>query len=133
MLNQLLKVTLISSFLLWLRPRWRGMLALSLVVILVHVLHAEYLGYVELSGNDALLIVSFVVKWSVLVVAVTVYLVMTLTRPQGKISAVDSRRKKKFSAGEIDAASGEDDGFEFLRKKKRLESRAEKMLSGRKS
>ena len=133
MLNQLLKVTLISSFLLWLRPRWRGMLALSAVVILVHVLHAEYLGYVELSGNDGLLIWSFVAKWSALVVAVTVYLVMTLTRPQGKISAVDSRRKKNLSPGEIASLPAEDDGFEFLRKKKRLESRAEKMLSERKS
>ena len=133
MLNQLLKVTLISSFLLWLRPRWRGMLALSLVVILVHVLHAEYLGYVELSGNDALLIWSFVVKWSALVVAVIVYLVMTLTRPQGKTSAVDSRRKKNSSASEIASSPDENDGFEFLRNKKRLESRAEKMLLGRKS
>ncbi|MDG2410792.1 MAG: hypothetical protein P8M21_03025 [Halioglobus sp.] len=133
MLNQLLKVTLISSFLLWLRPRWRGMLALALVVALVHVLHAEYLGYVELSGNDALLIWSFVVKWSVLAVAITVYLAMTLTRQQGKGAPMDSRRKKNAPAGKTVSFRSEDDGFEFLRKKKRLESRAEKMLSGHKS
>lgn len=133
MLNQLLKVTLISSFLLWLRPRWRGMMALALVVVLVHVLHAEYLGYVELSGNDALLIWSFVVKWSVLAVAVTVYLAMTLTRQQGKSAPMDSRRKKNPPAGKAFPSRSEDDGFEFLRKKKRLESRAEKMLSGHES
>ena len=63
MLNQLLRFTLVSSILLWLRPRWKGLLTLGVVVILVHVLHGEYLGYVELSGDDSLLIWSYVVKW----------------------------------------------------------------------
>ena len=63
MLNQLLKFTLVSSLLLWLKPRWRGLLGLSVFVLLVHILHAEYLGYVELSGNSDFLVASYFVKW----------------------------------------------------------------------
>ena len=126
MLNQLLKVTLISSLLLWLRPRWRGLLTLSVSVVLVHVLHGEYLGYVELSGNDAFLVWSFVLKWLALLCAVTVYLVMTLSSSRGEQSGEGHRRIKGPASS---PPEGEDDGFEFLRRKKNLDSRAEKLLS----
>ncbi len=127
MLNQLLRLTLVSSVLLWLRPRWRGLLLLSVFVLLVHVLHGEFLGYVELSGNDAWLVHSFVLKWVSLIVALLVYYVFAVSGLKGTQL---SPRKQETAVREVTSTKpGEDDGFDFLRHKGSLQSRAEKLLS----
>ena len=127
MFNQLLKFTLISSILLWLKPRWRGLLALSVLVILVHVLHSEYLGYVELSGDRSLLIWSYVFKWTVLVLGVLVYLFLSLSGLKRNVTPAGRSGKRKDA--EVQKAVATDDGFDFLREKKQLQSRADKVIS----
>ncbi|MDZ7785046.1 MAG: hypothetical protein U5K56_19575 [Halioglobus sp.] len=126
MLNQLLRFTLVSSALLWLRPRWRGLLALAAFVGLVHVLHGEYLHYVQLSGEQSLLLWSYGIKWLALVIALSVYVFFAL--PRGGARARDRARPER-QAREPEPALPADDGFDFLRRKKRLEGRAEKVLS----
>jgi len=126
-LNQLLKFTLISSFLLWLKPRWRGLLALCALVVLVHVLHGEYLGYVELSGDRSLLVWSYVVKWTVLTLGVFSYIFLSLRGPKARISTARKSRFNKDSSSQSTGAVG--DGFDFLRQKKHLQNRAEKIIS----
>ena len=107
MLNQLLKFTLISSLLLWLKPRWRGLLALSALVIAVHTFHGEYLDYAERSGDQSFLVWSYVIKWIALTVGVLMYMAYT-----------------------INAVPVADDGFDFIRKKKHLQNRADKIVAG---
>lgn len=134
MLNQLLKFTLVSSLLLWLKPRWRSLLALVVFVVLVHVLHAEYLGYVELSDNQAFLLWSYALKWLMLILGVSLYCLYTFSHlPVGRRDKKPEGRKKKQP---IDvptvskSALPADDGFDFLRQKEQLQSRAEKLLAG---
>ncbi len=134
MLNQLLKFTLVSSALLWLRPRWKGLLALIVFVVLVHVLHGEYLGYVELSDDRSLLVWSYVIKWVALISGMLAYFVLAI-KGLGRSAAQPSGRKQARKARAMDASSdeavsttGADDGFDFLRKKKQLDSEAEKLL-----
>lgn len=130
MLNQLLKFTLVSSILLWLKPRWRGLLALTAFVLLVHVLHAEYLGYVELSEDRQYLVASYFVKWLGLVCALVVYYMFAVAglRISGLPVVAEKRAAvAKDQSLEIDSAN-RDDGFDFLREKKQLESRADKLL-----
>ena len=124
MLNQLLKITLWASLWLWLKPRWRGLLALAAFVVLVHIAHSEYLGYVELSGERAFLAWSYVVKWVALIFAVLLYLGFSLRSPAqpGKAQVKATGR----SSG--DNNSGEDDGFDFLREKAELRSEAELVI-----
>ena len=127
MLNQLLKFTLVSSLLLWLRPRWRSLLALSALVILVHVLHGEYLGYVELSGNQSLLIWSYVLKWLVLVAGVVGYIFYVMSGPRSRPSGSPVGRSGMLPETGPDHCAN--DGFDFIRDKKQLQTRAEKIIS----
>lgn len=46
-LNQLLKFTLVSGFLLWLRRRWKWLAGCGGVIAAAMYLHGEYLDYVE--------------------------------------------------------------------------------------
>lgn len=132
MLNQILKFTLFSSILLWLRPRWRGLLALCALVILVHVLHGEYLNYVELSGERAFLVWSYVLKWAVLVSGVVVYLLLTVFSSRNAPSGTEKLAHRKRPPENSGVAEVADDGFDFLRQKGQLESRAEKLISRQK-
>ena len=47
MLNQLLKFTLVSGFLLWLRRRWKWLAGCGGVILAAIYLHGEFLDYVE--------------------------------------------------------------------------------------
>lgn len=123
MLNQLLKFTLVSSLLLWLKPRWRGLLALTVSVVLVHIIHGEYLEYVELSEDRAFLVWSYVLKWVVLIVAVLVYLFLSFSG--SRKAAPRAIKAQKAQAPGVPA----DDGFDFLREKKALKSRADMVIA----
>lgn len=127
MLNQLLRFTLVSSALLWLRPRWRGLLALAVFVVLVHVLHGEYLRYVELSQNQSFLVWSYGIKWLALLIGVSVYILFAF--PSSSTSDRARKGADKEPPDREPAAIAADDGFDFLRRKKSLEGRAEKVLS----
>ena len=128
-LNQLLKFTLVSSLLLWLKPRWKGLLALSAGVILVHVFHGEYLGYVELSGNDEHLPLSYLVKWVLLFAILGIYIGYLMLG--GKAKGGENKSKTiKVTRSEPPAVAA-DDGFDFLRNKKALQGEADKVIAGK--
>lgn len=139
MLNQLLRFTLVSSALLWLRPRWRGLLALTASVVLVHILHGEYLGYVELSQDDDYLVWSYVIKWAALIVCVALYVMFAVyglkapnrKRQTGRAGVASTAGAPLADASTAEAAGPSDDGFDFLRKKKTLESKADKVIAKR--
>ncbi|MEM9256113.1 MAG: hypothetical protein AAGA91_11725 [Pseudomonadota bacterium] len=125
MFNQLLKITLFAAVWVWLKPRWRGLLALTVFVVMVHVLHGEYLSYVTLSDDRRFLVISYAIKWLALITGVLVYLFFSL-RSSG--SEVKSHRQDRDQPVRS-VAERPDDGFDFLRDKKRLENRADKVLS----
>jgi hypothetical protein len=138
-LNQLLKFTLVSSLLLWLRPRWKGLLALAVAVVMVHVLHGEYLEYVQLSGNDTQLVLSYVIKWVVLLAVAAVYVGFLVWGAKPGKSARAAARPPRGGSGrtsqdvpqQAGGGARPDDGFDFLRRKKHLENQAEKIISAK--
>ena len=132
MLNQVLKFALVSSALVWLKPRWRGLLALTVFVLLVHILHGEFLDYVELSGNDDYLLVSFLIKWTCLVLGLVAYYLFAIAglRLRGRAVQQPSAASDSVPVATISKVST-DDGFDFLRHKKALQGEAEKLLDER--
>jgi len=128
-LNQLLRFTLVSSLLLWLRPRWRGLLALAAFVVLVQILHGEFLGYVALSGDRAFLPWSYLVKWLALLLAVAIYIFLAVVRAAPRARRATPARAVAASA--LSSPQPVDDGFDFLRQKKQLQSRADKLLDSK--
>ncbi len=127
MFNQLLKITLFTSLWLWLKPRWRGLLAIIVFVLLVNILHREYLDYVSISEDKAMLIWSFVVKWGLIIIGVLLYFLSAALG--GKpAQAKTGKTKAGVEPSRKNGADG-DDGFNFLREKKTLENRADKLLN----
>ena len=94
MLNQLIKLALVTSIWVWLKPRWRGLAVLIAIVLLVNILHREYLDYVEISGDKGLLVVSYLVKWVTLILSLMGYLVVF---GWGAKSGEGSSRRKGIS------------------------------------
>ncbi|MFT4517922.1 MAG: hypothetical protein ACI9JM_000299 [Halioglobus sp.] len=130
MLNQLLKFTLVSSVLLWLRPRWRGLLSLSVFVILVHIFHGEYLDYVALSDDQSLLVWSFVIKWFALLGSIIAYFVFAVAGFKFGASGGDHSSAQGDGTKSQVSGGSAGDGFDFLRQKEKLQSRSEKVLTG---
>ncbi len=124
MFTQLLKITLFTSAWLWLKPRWRGLLGLIGFVLLVSILHSEYLNYVALSGNSRYLVTSYVIKWLLLSVGAAAFILLSGLKRQSGASSADKSGDGPAAADQPAA----DDGFDFLRDKPHLQSRADKLL-----
>lgn len=126
MLNQILKFTVITSIWLWLKPRWRALLAFILSLVIINVLHREYVNYVEISGNQVFLVWSYILKWSAMLICILAYLLVSAWGISGKKTppAKVANEPVKLTP----KIEGQDDGFDFLRRKKKLNSQAEKLL-----
>jgi hypothetical protein len=126
MLNQILKFTVITSIWLWLKPRWRALLAFVISIVIITVAHREYVNYVEISGNQTFLIWSYILKWSALLVSTIAYWLVSAWGIGVKKSAIT--RAVSEPARPAPRVEGQDDGFDFIRSKKKLNSQAEKLL-----
>jgi len=126
MFNQILKITLFTTIWFWLKPRWRSLLAFTAFVLLVHFLHREYLDYVEISGDQGFLVWSYLLKWVLLLSGLTTYLVFGGTG----IKAPSTKRSHGNQAETAveSSTNNEDDGFDFLREKRHLQSQADKLI-----
>ena len=122
MLNQLLRFGLFLSLGLWLKNRIKGLLILAFVLIIAWVLHNEFLNYSERSENDNYLALSYGIKWLVFVVCCVIY----YFKIERKIFNSDKAERNEIEIPVTQSSQG--DGFDFLRRKKVLESEADKLL-----
>jgi hypothetical protein len=118
----LLKIGALIAAGRFLKPRFKGLLVLIAFWLVLRFLHGEYLSYVELSGNTEHLVVAALGKITLYVLAFLVYVLMVerkiLQRTQQDIEVRTLQER----------AAGEDDGFDFLRQKKKLQDSAEQLL-----
>ena len=150
MLNQLLKFTLVSGFLLWLRRRWKWLVGCGGVIAAAMYLHGEFLDYVEAlpPGSEEAAIagdyiaVAFAIKNVVIFASLLVYFLVEMRaskrRRKDRLRSVDDAgtsepgpRPRRGSVRGDDAKT--DDGFDFLRHSRRLDNRAEKIIKGKSS
>jgi hypothetical protein len=119
----LLKIGALIAAGRFLKPRLKGLLILAAFWFLVSFLHSEYRSYVELSGNADYLITASLTKIVLYVLAFFFYVLSTerkiLQRTQQDIEVRTTQER----------ASGQDDGFDFLREKKKLQDSAEQLLN----
>lgn len=106
----------------FLKPRIKGLLLLLVFWIAVRFVHAEYISYVELSGDTRYLVHAALAKIILYLLAFLVYLFTVerkiLRRTEQEIEA-QRRHENTFNR---------DDGFDFLRRKKKLESPTDRLL-----
>jgi hypothetical protein len=131
MLNQILKFTVLTSIWLWLKPRWRALLAFVVSLVIINILHGEYVKYVEISGNQDFLVWSYILKWSAMLICILAYLLVSAWSISSKkpLPAKAANEPSRLAA----RVEGQDDGFDFIRRKKKLNSQTEKLLEASKA
>ena len=147
MLNQLLKFTLVSGFLLWLRRRWKWLAGCGGVIAAAMYLHGEFLDYVEAMppGSEEATIagdyiaVAFAVKNVVIFASLLTYFLVEMRaskrrrkdRPAVDIAGTSETGPSPRRVAVRDDDSTADDGFDFLRHGRKLENRADKVIGGK--
>lgn len=134
MLNGLLKLTLFAAVARWLKPRYRMLGITAIMLLAVNLAHSQYVEYVTITSNFDYLAISYLVKIVLWIAILASYYFITEVRiivgSQQKGSSGQTPAKPVQGVGDksTDVAT---DGFEFLRNKPKLESRADKIVAGK--
>lgn len=122
MLNNLLKLSALIVTGRFLKPRFKGLLFLILFWILVRFLHAEYISYVQLSADTSFLWQASLIKIVLYILGFCVYFLAVERRIllNSKFDQIDKKNQLLLA--------GDDDGFNFLREKKKLSSKSDQLL-----
>ena len=126
MIQSLLKVAVFGALIQFLRPRFRGLLAVAVGIAVTFLVHSEYLSYVDLTGDTAYLLKSYWLKWTLITLIIFLYTVtveVCYRKPR-----VNSDNKMVSAPKEL-TGSNVNDGFDFIRRKKRLTTHAEGVLN----
>lgn len=106
----------------FLKPRLKGLLVLAGFWFLVSFLHGEYRDYVQLSGNTDYLISAALAKIGLYVLGFVGYVLTVERRILNRVQAEIAQK------AEVENPRHRDDGFDFIRRKKKLENPADKLL-----
>jgi hypothetical protein len=111
------------ALLRWLKPRWVRLAFLVISLVLISYSHSEYIRYVEITADPTSLAFSYQLKYALIVIVLVSFSISLKFMPSKNISKSDSKkltsRKKSVNMN---------DGFDFLRDKKELDSRSDKIL-----
>ena len=141
MLNQILKLAFVSSALLFLRQRWRRLCWCTAVILTAVYVHSEYLDYVaalpggmpEAVEASEHMLVAFVLKNTAIGVSILAAIVPELRRSWQRrrrdttVETVDGASKNVPDSKEAEQRN-RDDGFDFLRHRRKLSSRTEQIM-----
>ena len=100
-----------------------GILVVTLWLIVIA--HGEYVEYVQVTENKRWLAESFLVKWTFVFLSIVLYAVYNFRTTLQLKTPPLAKAPKETSEKELKEA---DDGFDFLRDKTRLKSRADQIL-----
>ena len=121
MINQLLKLGVLIQIGRFFRQRWRGVLAVFAVWLVLWIVHGEFIRYVELSGDTRYVLHASLLKLALYGLSIAVYVwrierpLWPKTPPPGPATP---QLQKPVSSQPATLTSG-DDGFDFLRHGKR--------------
>jgi hypothetical protein len=123
MLRSATRLVVLYAILRWLKPRWLRLAFLIISLVLISYSHSEYIRYVEITADPTSLAFSYQLKYALTVIVLVSFLISLKFMPSKNLSKSDSKkltsRKKSVNM---------DDGFDFLRDKKELDSRSDKIL-----
>jgi len=127
----------------WLRKTSSVWLFPIIVLCIVWLAHTEFLSFLSAAYPDAstakswMLGISYLLKWGVTLLAFIWIMFRSRRQRLAKRSVLDSHLDQNGSKGSSIVESKQrgvdmkDDGFDFIREKKRLESRSEKIIKGK--
>ena len=126
MLNFLAKLLsrqfILSRFIFWLKPKLNAFLLLLLVITLTVYIHSQYLSYIEytqkISVKDLGIGLSFIIKNTIIILAIIIYLVFTFMLNKSKPSSSKEVEIKNNSNERVN-------NLDFLLEKDKLQSKKE--------
>jgi hypothetical protein len=133
MINQLLKLGLFIATGRFLKPRVKGLLWVAAVWILLWFVHSEYVEYVQLSGDTSLVLKAALVKTGLYALSIALYVLLVERKLWPRPVAVPPPQKLSPQKTHTDAPATRqprdgDDGFDFLRDKRKLRNPAKDLL-----
>jgi len=129
MLNGLLKSGLFLFLGMWIKPRFKGLMTLSAAVLLIWILHNEYIAYLILQEDFSSAGISYLAKWTSIIALALVYYLAIERRIASKLAS--TQRTENTQERNNGTDNGEaDDGFNYLRTKRKLKSKSDKILEG---
>ena len=124
MLNFLAKLLsrqfILGRFIFWLKPKLNSFLLLLLVISLTVYIHSQYLSYIEyterISVKELGIGLSFIIKNTIIIVAIIIYLVFTFMLDKSKPSSSKEVEIKNNSNERVN-------NLDFLLEKDKLQSK----------
>ena len=129
MLNFLAKLLsrqfILGRFIFWIKPKLNAFLLLLLVVGLTIYIHSQYLSYIEytqrISAKDFGIGVSFIIKNTIIILAIIIYLIFTFMLNKAKPNQI-----KKVEITNKENDNERTDSLDFLLEKDKLENKFDK-------
>ena len=129
MLNLLAKLLsrqfILGRFIFWIKPKLNAFLLLLLVVGLTIYIHSQYLSYIEytqrISAKDFGIGVSFIIKNTIIILAIIIYLIFTFMLNKAKPNQI-----KKVEITNKENDNERTDSLDFLLEKDKLENKLDK-------
>jgi len=124
MLNFLAKLLsrqfILGRFIFWLKPKLNAFLLLLLVISLTVYIHSQYLSYIEytqrISVKELGIGLSFIIKNTIIILAIIIYLVFTFMLDKSKPSSSKEVEIKNNSNERVN-------NLDFLLEKDKLQSK----------
>jgi hypothetical protein len=124
MLNFLAKLLsrqfILGRFIFWLKPKLNAFLLLLLVISLTVYIHSQYLSYIEyterISVKELGIGLSFIIKNTIIILAIIIYLVFTFMLNKSKPSSSNEVEIKNNSNERVN-------NLDFLLEKDKLQSK----------
>ena len=129
MLNFLAKLLsrqfILGRFIFWIKPKLSAFLLLLLVIGLTIYIHSQYLSYIEytqkISVKDFGIGVSFIIKNTIIILAIIIYLIFTFMLNKAK-----PNQTKTTEIIKKDNDNERVDSLDFLLEKDKLENKFDK-------
>ena len=129
MLNFLAKLLsrqfILGRFIFWVKPKLSAFLLLLLVIGLAIYIHSQYLSYIEytqkISVKDFGIGVSFIIKNTVIILAIIIYLIFTFM-----LNKATPNQTKKSEIIKKDTDNESVHSLDFLLEKDKLENKFDK-------
>lgn len=133
MINQLLRLGALIATGRFLKPRLKGLLCIAVVWITLWFVHSEYVSYVELSGDTSFVLKATLIKTGLYALSIALYVLLVERKLWPKpVRVTPVKKSVGLQAAQQVAptplAQGNDDGFDFLRSKKKLKNPADTLL-----
>lgn len=132
MINQLLKLGALIATGRFLKPRLKGLLWVAATWLLLWFVHSEYVAYVQLSGNTTFVLKATLIKTGLYALSIALYVLLVERRLWPKPVKMPAPHRPVPVASPSTAAPprrGGDDGFDFLRAKRKLRNKPDDLLN----